>query len=111
MKIEWCKHQGHFEKVQPSLYVFDDELLDTLQVTTSLIHIEEFIQRVIDYHQKPKVQFGNITRKYRAFNNPEISFQLLFWFINNHEIPLESRWNLYSKYAKENWVGKWSEGF
>lgn len=111
MKIEWCKHHGHFEKVLPSLSVFDSELLDTLYATTSVIHIEKFIQRVIDYHQKPKVQFGNITREYQAFDNPEISLHLLFWFINNHKIPLESRWNLYSKYAKENLVGRWSEEF
>lgn len=108
MKIEWCNNHGHFEKVLPSLSVFDDELLDSLHATTSLIHIEKFIQRVIAYHQK--------TRPYpmiplEEFDNPEISLNLIFWFINNHKIELESRWKFFSRYAKESWIGKWSEEF
>lgn len=109
MKIESCKHHGHFEKVLPSLSVFDDELLDSLHATTSLIHIEKFIQRVIAYHQKKRDY--DMGRQIEEFDNPERSLNLIFWFINNHEIDMEARWNLYSKYAKENWVGKWSEEF
>ena len=111
MKIESCKHHGHFEKVLPSLSVFDDELLDSLHATTSLIHIEKFIQMVIDYPKKTKVQLGNITLGLQDFDNPEISLNLIFWFINNHEIDMEARWKFFSRYAEKSWVGKWSEEF
>ena len=108
MKIEWCKHHGHFEKVLPSLSVFDDELLDTLHAITSLIHIEKFIQRVIAYHQKTRL---HPILPLEEFDNPEISLNLIFWFINNHKIELESRWKFFSLYAKKDWVGKWPKEF
>ena len=111
MKIEWCKHNGHFEKVLPSLSVFDDELLDSLHSTTSLIHIEKLIEMVIDYPQKKKVDGRSLTKKFEDLDSTKIPLDILFHIINNQTIEQETRWNIYSRFAERDFVGNWSMEF
>ena len=111
MKIEWCKRQGNYEKVMPSLSIFDYDLLDTLQHQVALFHLEKFIDFVISGFEKSKKMIGVMFLGHLNFENPRNSLDLIFWFINNPQISLEARWVLYDHYAGQKWVGKWSEEF